>query len=88
MYLTDTASAVSTASVDREAWTSRGAGVQTDVRNTAAGWTAPLQLTDTAGGTVVDWFTRPLTAFTLTGMAVANLRAAGVERRRERVAPL
>ena len=28
LYLTDTASAVSTASVDREAWTSRGAGVQ------------------------------------------------------------
>ena len=47
----------------------------TDVTNTAAGWTAPIQVTDTAGGTVVDWFTRPLTAFTLGGMAVANLRA-------------
>lgn len=75
LYLTDTASAVSTASVDREAWTSRGAGVQTDVTNTAAGWTAPIQVTDTAGGTVADWFTRPLQAFTLTGMAQANIRA-------------
>lgn len=75
LYLTDIASAVATSSVDREAWTSRDAGVQTDVTNTAAGWTAPIQVTDTAGGTVVDWFTRPLTAFTLGGMAVANLRA-------------
>ena len=75
LYLTDTASDVATASVDREAWTSRGAGVQTDVTNTAAGWTAPIQVTDTAGGTVVDWFTKQLTAFTLTGMAVVNIRA-------------
>lgn len=75
LYLTDAASDVSTASVDREAWTSRGAGVATDVTNTAAGWTAPIQVTDTAGGTVVDWFTKQLSAFTLTGMAVANLRA-------------
>ena len=75
IYLTDTASAVSTASVDREAWTARGAGVQTDDINTVAGWTAPLQWTDTAGGTVVDWFTRPLTAFTLTGLVKANVRA-------------
>ena len=75
VYLTDTASDVSTASVDREAWTSRGAGVQTDVTNTAAGWTAGIQVTDTAGGTVVDWFTRQLTATTLSGPAVMNVRA-------------
>lgn len=76
LYLTNTASAVSTASVDLEAWTSRGGGVQTAVRNTAAGWTAPLQWTDSGGGTVVDWFTRPLQAFTLGGAAKANIRAA------------
>lgn len=74
IYLTDTASDVATAAVDREAWTSRGAGVQTDVTNTAAGWTAPIQITDTAGGTVVDWFTKPLAAFTLGGVVKANLR--------------
>jgi hypothetical protein len=74
IYLTDTASDVATASVDREAWTSRGASVQTDVRNTAAGFTAPLQITDTAGGTVVDWFTKKLQAVTLTGLAQANIR--------------
>lgn len=75
IYLTDTASDVATASVDREAWTSRGGGVVNDVTNTAAGFTSPIQVTDTAGGTVVDWFTKQLQAVTLTGMAQANIRA-------------
>jgi hypothetical protein len=75
VFPTDTASAVSTASVDREAWTSRGAGVQSDVTNTVNGWTAPLQVTDTAGGTVVDWFTKELAAFTLGGAVRCNIRA-------------
>lgn len=75
IYPTDTASTVSTASVDREAWTSRGSGVQTDVTNTVAGYTSPVRITDTAGGTVVDWFTRPLAAFTLGGAVRCNIRA-------------
>lgn len=75
VFPTDTASPVATASVDREAWTSRGAGVQTDVTNTAAGYTAPIQVTDTAGGTVVDWFTKQLTAFTIGGAVRVNARA-------------
>jgi hypothetical protein len=75
VYLTDTASDVATASVDREAWTSRGSGVVDDVTNTAAGWTSPIQVTDTAGGSVVDWFTKQLQAVTLTGLAQANIRA-------------
>lgn len=77
IYLRDTASDVSTGSVDREAWTTQGSTASvTDIRSLAAatGWSAPLQMTDTAGGTVVDWFTRGLTAFTLTGLAKANLR--------------
>lgn len=73
IFLTDTASDVSTASVDREAWTARGAGVQSDVTNTANGPTAPIQITDTAGGTVVDWFTKQLQATTLSGVAFANI---------------
>jgi hypothetical protein len=76
VFLTDTASAVSTASQDREAWTSRGAGVQSDATNTVAGWTAPIQITDTAAGTVVDWFTKPLEAFTLGGAVRCNMRAS------------
>jgi hypothetical protein len=74
VFPTDTVSDVATASVDREAWTSRGAGVQTDITNTAAGWTAPIQVTDTAGGTVVDWFTKALAAFTLGGAVRCNIR--------------
>jgi hypothetical protein len=74
IYPTNTASDVSTASVDREAWTSRGAGVQDDVTNAAAG-PSKIQTTDTAGGTVVDWFTKPLAAMTLSGLVRCNIRA-------------
>jgi hypothetical protein len=77
VFPTDTASPVSTAAITREAWTSRGAGVQTDVTNTVAGPTVPIQMTDTAGGTAVEWYTRPLTAFTLGGAVRANVRTAG-----------
>ena len=73
LYLTDTASDVATASVDLEAWTSRGGGVVNKTTNSVAGWTAPVQMTYTAGGTAIDWFTKQLTAFTLTGMAVGSL---------------
>lgn len=75
LYLTDTASDVSTSSVDRAASTARGGGVLDDVTNTVAGQTAGVQITDTAGGTAVDWFTDPLQAFTLTGLVRANLCA-------------
>lgn len=75
LRLTDVASDVSTSSVDREAWTDYGLGVQTDIVNTASGWTNPIQLTDTAGGTVVDWFTRRLNAFTLSGHASFDCNA-------------
>jgi len=74
IYPTDTTSDVSTAAVDREAWTSRGAGVQNDVVNATSGWVTPIQLTDTAGGTVVDWWSRKLAAFTLGGRVDVNLR--------------
>jgi hypothetical protein len=58
----------------RESWTSRGAGVVDDVRNTVTGPTSGVQITDTAGGTVVDWFTRQLSAVTLTNAIAVNLR--------------
>jgi len=62
--------------VGREAWTSRGAGVQTDVTNTVTGWVPPIQVTDTAAGTPVDWFTKKLAAFTLGGAVRVNARIA------------
>ena len=74
MFLTNAASAVSTASVDLEARPSRGSGVVTGDTTQVAGWTSPLQATSTGGGTVIDWFTRPLGAFTLSGAARVNAR--------------
>lgn len=77
VFLTDVASDVGTAgTVDREAWTSRGDGVDTDVTNTSAGPVAApgIQVTDTAGGTPVEWFTKRVQAFTLGGLVKANVR--------------
>ena len=51
----------------QKAWTSRGAGVVSYRSDTDTGWTAPLYTT--------DWYTPELEAFTLTGMAQANIRA-------------
>lgn len=74
IYLTNTASPVSTASIDREAWTS-SAPNPTSVTNTAAGWTSGIiQCTDAAGGTAVDWFTKTLAAFTLAGLVECEIR--------------
>jgi len=73
-YLKSTNSDVSTASVDKLAdmvnATMGGSGY---VTNHAGGWMAPQQITDTSGGTVMDWFTNPLNSFTLGGMAKAVL---------------
>jgi len=74
LYPTSTASDVSTASVDLEAWTSRGASATSSNTNTPNGWASPIQCTATAGGTVVDWFTKQLQAFTLSGKVKANIR--------------
>ncbi len=49
------------------AWTARGGGVTNYQWPTQAGWVAPIA--------TLDWYTKQLTAFTLTGMAQANLRA-------------
>ncbi len=76
LYLTNSAASGGInpgAATEKEAWTSRGAGVVTGVVNTVAGWTPPVQMTDTAGGTAIEWYTRPLTAFTLGGLVQANI---------------
>lgn len=75
LYLTNTAAGIDPGSAtEKEMWTSRGGGVQTAVTNTAAGWTTPIQCTDIAGGTNVEWYSKKLTAFTLGGKALLNLR--------------
>lgn len=51
----------------QKAWTSRGSGVINYRSDTNTGWVTPLL--------AAEWFTPPLNAFTLTGMAQANIRA-------------
>ncbi len=78
LFLTNTAAEVDPngASYDaKEAWTSRGGGVQTSVTNTAAGWLTPLLCTTSAGNNYVEWFTKGLAAFTLTGVCLIHARA-------------
>lgn len=77
VFPTDTASAVDAGVDEREAWTSRGGGVATAVRNAqTAGWVDPgVQWTKTAGGTAVEWYTRPLQAFTLAAPVLVHVRA-------------
>lgn len=75
LHLTDVAGPAVGADVEKEMWTSFGDGTNTAVRNTATGWTAPLQWTDTAGGTAIEWYSKPLVAFTLSGAVLVNLWA-------------
>lgn len=76
LYLTDAAGPAVGSQVEKDMWTSRGDGVNSIVVNTAAGWTAPIQWTDSAGGTVVEWYSRQLQALTLAGLVKCNLRAS------------
>lgn len=64
---------------EKESWTSRGGGSTSSVTNITAGFHTPDQVTDTAGGTLLEWYTRPLQAFTLGGKAKANLRLTGTQ---------
>lgn len=61
---------------EMEMWTSRGGGSADLVTNTAAGWTAGIQVTDTGAGTTQEWYTKQLTAFTLGGKCLVNIRAS------------
>lgn len=75
LYLTNTASAVVTADTDYEAWTSRGDAADQTLTTPGTGWRAPVQLTESSGGTAISWFTKPLQSFTLSGLVKCNIRA-------------
>lgn len=76
LYLTDTTGPAVGANIEKEMWTSRGSGVDSIVTNTVTGWTAPIQWTNSGGGTAVEWYSKQLTAFTLSDVVKVNLRAA------------
>lgn len=59
----------------KEIWTSRGAGTTNAVTNTSAAPASPILATVSAGGNFVEWYSRGLTAFTLAGPVLINLRA-------------
>lgn len=78
IYATDSAASGSInpgSATEKEVWTSRGGGVQTAVTNSVAGPTSKIQITATAGGTAVEWYTRPLQAVTLNGWVLVNMPA-------------
>lgn len=75
LYMTDTDSDVSVGTVEKEMWTSRGGGVVGPLAHdtSTAGWLgSPLQFL--SGGTAIEWYSRRLTAFTLSGLVTINLR--------------
>jgi len=79
LYLTTTAAGINPGSAtEYEAWTSRGSGVTTSTTNSVTGPTAPIQITNTGGGTTLEWYTKPLQSVTLAGAVLANVRADGI----------
>lgn len=58
-----------------EMWTSRGSGATSGVVDLTNGFISATQWTASAGGNVLEWYTKQLTAFTLSGVALVNTRA-------------
>lgn len=73
-YLTDTAEVINPGiATEKKALTTRGSGVTNAVTNTSAGPTTGIQIT--SAGSLAEWYTPPLEAFTLGGKAKFNIRA-------------
>src|SRR6266496_549304 len=77
LFLTDLNSTVSAGSAtEKDLWTDRGSGVVQSITNSSTGWHSPTQITASAGGTALEWFSRQLNAFTLAGIISFNLRVS------------
>jgi hypothetical protein len=80
IYPTDTASDIDPggAGTDTmEMWTSQGSSEVSGRMVTTAGWGAPQQgLSGGAGSNLIEWFSKPLSAFTLAGPVLMVHRAA------------
>lgn len=59
------------AATELEAWKTRGSASTSVNTSTVTGWTAPFQV----GSPALEWYSRPLSAFTLAGMAQLTVRA-------------
>jgi hypothetical protein len=73
LFLTDTTGPAVGSDLEREMWTSRGGAATTATRSTTTGWTAPLQVQG-AGSVPIEWYTKPLSAFTLSDLIRVNVR--------------
>lgn len=73
LYLTDTAGPAVGSDDEREMWTSRGSGVVTLSKEPNNGFAAPVRFTKSAVN--IEWYSRPLKAFTLGDLVRLNLRA-------------
>lgn len=58
-----------------ELWTS-GGSTSSSTMDTVAGWTPPVLRRSSATGYELQWYTRPLEAFTLSGAVLCNLNAS------------
>lgn len=77
VYPTVTSAGINPGSAtEYEAWTSRGAGVQSAHTNAVTGPATAIQMTATAGGTAIEWYTKQLQAMTLSGPVLVHYRAA------------
>ena len=76
LYLTDVAGPAIGSNVEKEMWTSAGDGTTATASSTAVvGWTAPIQVTVTGGGTAIEWYSKQVQAFTLADLVRINVWA-------------
>lgn len=75
LYLTDTAGPAVGANLEKEMWTSRGGGTATSTTASVNGPTAPIPITNSSGGTALEWYSKPLQAFTLADLVTCNVWA-------------
>lgn len=81
LYFTDVTGPAVGSDQEEEIWTSRGNGVvNTEWASDPIGpgdMSDTYRYTKTAGGTLIEWYTKQLSAFTLAGLVKANLRIDG-----------
>lgn len=74
LYLLDSAGPDVGSNIEKLLGSSRGASSTTIDLNNVAGWTDPIQWTDTGGGTAVEWYSPRCAAFTLANIVKTNIR--------------
>lgn len=79
LYLTDTAGPAVGAQLEKEMWTARGSGPAAGTITTVTGWQAGNGIQFASAGTAIEWYTKPLTSFSLDGIVEVNLRPSATD---------